>query len=715
MLPCLDSQVSREITRVAISVMGVSDFASRDSHVTKDASTAPTCTYMTHIVAGTLEYCRLASDLCPIDCSLSLILEDKDVDSKTNAKTTTITASDPKYTLSPSSLEVAFAKQFDKKMPLTEFGGRIEEKEGVSAIEQAMTVFNNWSKLQTGPSPIGVRNRLIFITPKDNNHNVAELVQEAIKSRFLQDRNFQLEIIEICPGPSLKTGSKEIRLISSEKDSGVLSIKTFTRSPQDVPESLAKMAEAHLHLKTLRILNIPTVRTRRNKGPTLKTSQVEHLLFRYPHHKPHPLQASTRPNMDQGNLTLSWSSNMATGSVSRRLTSTGFSRVSCTRSWSKGSCALLDKIQTLTKPIMLQPRAQHTATHMLATYPMYNQIPSHVTYLHPLRPRNWQINKRLWPSISSRAAGQAKRHEKRPKSLEREAYIIQSIVQSCRLVPNTNPNPNASGVVRYKIKALECTPNPSRNVPGYEEIKEDLGNIRYDKELMNRMTYQGSQEKWNQIDNPKLRHLLQRIIEEMRLHVEFPRHRIRDLIATLRYLSEPKKMIELVPSSPSEPSGDNSNNLSASGTSGPSIPGIGTQERSMASKVYAIEKARDYLDVLADLIANLAKTGKGGIQGFGTQASGTQTSGTQTTGTQDSKFPYSSTPQHLAAIILRGQALRMRRLAQKLLKPKDVRDTTISTLSTKDLLSPPEEKVEAEAWRKLEALGKRPGTSAAIR
>ncbi|GAB5356609.1 hypothetical protein AAMO2058_000304200 [Amorphochlora amoebiformis] len=185
-------------------------------------------------------------------------------------------------------------------------------------------------------------------------------------------------------------------------------------------------------------------------------------------------------------------------------------------------------------------------------------------------------------------------------------------------------------------------------------------------------------------------------------------------------------MIELVPSSPLEPSGDNSNNLSASGTSGPSIPGIGTQERSTASMVYAIEKARDYLDGLADLIADLAKTGKGGIHGFGTQASGsqasgsqasgtqasgtqasgtqasgtqasgtqasgtqasgtqasgtqasgtqasgTQTSGTQTTGTQDSKFSYSSTPQHLAAIILRGQALRMRRLAQKLLKPKD--------------------------------------------
>eukprot|EP00466_Bigelowiella_natans_P012350 jgi/Bigna1/128924/aug1.7_g3632 len=85
---------------------------------------------------------------------------------------------------------------------------------------------------------------------------------------------------------------------------------------------------------------------------------------------------------------------------------------------------------------------------------VWNKEPS--LFLHMLRPKGCQLNKRLWPPISSKAAGQAKRADKgRPWSTDHEAAIIHHLTQICRLVPWRKTD----GYIEKKTRLLSCSKN----------------------------------------------------------------------------------------------------------------------------------------------------------------------------------------------------------------------------------------------------------------
>mmetsp|Transcript_947 Transcript_947/g.1328 ORF Transcript_947/g.1328 Transcript_947/m.1328 type:complete len:408 (-) Transcript_947:161-1384(-) len=95
----------------------------------------------------------------------------------------------------------------------------------------------------------------------------------------------------------------------------------------------------------------------------------------------------------------------------------------------------------LTKPLdsgMMVTLTSKTRSSMLVKHKAIDSSCSAHTgyYLHRLRPRSSLMNKRLWPPISSKAAGQGKRAEKRPRTLDREADILQKHIQSSTLAPS---------------------------------------------------------------------------------------------------------------------------------------------------------------------------------------------------------------------------------------------------------------------------------------
>lgn len=131
---------------------------------------------------------------------------------------------------------------------------------------------------------------------------------------------------------------------------------------------------------------------------------------------------------------------------------------------------------------------------------------------HRLHPKGAWLNKRLWPSISTTAAGQAKRQVERQRTprVEREALML--------------------------VRAAEvCTVRPGAG-------------IEADRRLLSRLTWLGSNTDGVCAGrrHPRLRALWNPIEALLREYPAYPRSQIPDLIKRLRCISEPEKLFPLL-------------------------------------------------------------------------------------------------------------------------------------------------------------------------
>mmetsp|Transcript_10913 Transcript_10913/g.26755 ORF Transcript_10913/g.26755 Transcript_10913/m.26755 type:complete len:762 (+) Transcript_10913:72-2357(+) len=359
------------------------------------------------------------------------------------------------------------------------------------------------------------------------------------------------------------------------------------------------------------------------------------------------ISSDANNNRDNENrvLELVWRSGHQYGETfhNRHYTSIFTSRIALCENWTSPALALRLALDSGTQ-VTLLPKSCHGNQYVIACHSFgeggneKRNRPG--IYIHSLRLKGSQLNKRLWPPISSKAAGQAKRKDERSWSTDHEAQILKNLITTVRLIPAT-----AVGEAEFSSASLKESGQ-----------KIDLG-------LVDRLTWQGPKDEWMKREEPQIRRAMFGCLRMLR-HLSIERiqaEHVKEIAAAIRGLSN-MYGVSMLAESPAE--------LSDTYASDSSLPANSKNLSKLASKnIGVFQKTEAVIEMLSNLFSGFASK-HGSNQIYTASAS-----------------------------ILKILAIRVRRIRHWANRLKDVRD--VATIHVGDVLNPSEDAQWKSAWRSL--------------